>query len=103
MICTADSPGLLEAKLARSGATRGRNQVTSPHFIVFANEKGGTGKSTTAVHHRRRAGRAATGAASTSITPAHTTRYLENRPPPSAGSAPTPAAAFGLEDQSEKR
>ena len=24
--------------------------MTSPHFIVFANEKGGTGKSTTAVH-----------------------------------------------------
>ena len=24
--------------------------MASPHFIVFANEKGGTGKSTTAVH-----------------------------------------------------
>src|SRR4028119_2028542 len=24
--------------------------MTNPHFIVFANEKGGTGKSTTAVH-----------------------------------------------------
>ena len=24
--------------------------MTQPHFIVFANEKGGTGKSTTAVH-----------------------------------------------------
>ena len=24
--------------------------MSQPHFIVFANEKGGTGKSTTAVH-----------------------------------------------------
>ena len=24
--------------------------MASPHFIIFANEKGGTGKSTTAVH-----------------------------------------------------
>src|SRR3954447_22314176 len=30
---------------------RGKDQaMTQPHFIVFANEKGGTGKSTTAVH-----------------------------------------------------
>src|SRR5512132_2414920 len=30
---------------------RGKGQaMAQPHFIVFANEKGGTGKSTTAVH-----------------------------------------------------
>src|SRR5215218_9433923 len=30
---------------------RGKDQsMAQPHFIVFANEKGGTGKSTTAVH-----------------------------------------------------
>jgi len=28
--------------------------MTQPHFIVFANEKGGTGKSTTAVTPRLR-------------------------------------------------
>src|SRR3954451_19684076 len=27
-----------------------RSSMAQPHFIVFANEKGGTGKSTTAVH-----------------------------------------------------
>src|SRR5215204_5257083 len=27
-----------------------RSSMTQSHFIVFANEKGGTGKSTTAVH-----------------------------------------------------
>ena len=31
-----------------------------PHFIVFANEKGGTGKSTTAVHTASRSPRRAT-------------------------------------------
>ena len=29
---------------------RGKRAMGQPHFIVFANEKGGTGKSTTAVH-----------------------------------------------------
>src|SRR5919107_4108447 len=44
-------------RYTRSGAAvvepRGksaRGTMTQPHFIVFANEKGGTGKSTTAVH-----------------------------------------------------
>ncbi|HEY6662232.1 MAG TPA: division plane positioning ATPase MipZ [Sphingomicrobium sp.] len=55
--------------------------MTSPHFIVFANEKGGTGKSTTAVHtaialaasgHR-------VGALDLDGRQRTMTRYLENR------------------------
>jgi chromosome partitioning protein len=53
----------------------------SPHFIIFANEKGGTGKSTTAVHCA--VALAATGkkvAALDLDTRQRTTgRYLENR------------------------
>ena len=36
--------------MARRGIVRGASAMGQPHFIVFANEKGGTGKSTTAVH-----------------------------------------------------
>jgi len=55
--------------------------MTQPHFIVFANEKGGTGKSTTAVHtaialaasgHR-------VGAIDLDSRQRTMTRYLENR------------------------
>ena len=55
--------------------------MTQPHFIVFANEKGGTGKSTTAVHtavalaasgHR-------VGALDLDSRQRTLTRYLENR------------------------
>ena len=55
--------------------------MTQPHFIVFANEKGGTGKSTTAVHtaialassgHR-------VGVLDLDSRQRTTTRYLENR------------------------
>ncbi len=55
--------------------------MTNPHFVVFANEKGGTGKSTTAVHtavalaasgHR-------VGALDLDNRQRTTTRYLENR------------------------
>src|SRR5947209_9080859 len=55
--------------------------MSQPHFIVFANEKGGTGKSTTAVHtaialaasgHR-------VGALDLDSRQRTMTRYLENR------------------------
>ena len=55
--------------------------MQQPHFIVFANEKGGTGKSTTAVHtaialaasgHR-------VGALDLDSRQRTMTRYLENR------------------------
>src|SRR5207302_10418458 len=55
--------------------------MAHPHFIVFANEKGGTGKSTTAVHtavalaasgHR-------VGALDLDSRQRTMTRYLENR------------------------
>src|SRR5690349_23977751 len=55
--------------------------MSQPHFIVFANEKGGTGKSTTAVHtavalaasgHR-------VGALDLDTRQRTMTRYLENR------------------------
>src|SRR5438046_1777725 len=61
---------------------RGKDQaMPQPHFIVFANEKGGTGKSTTAVHtaialaasgHR-------VGALDLNSRQRTMTRYLENR------------------------
>ena len=61
---------------------RGKDQsMSQPHFIVFANEKGGTGKSTTAVHtaialaasgHR-------VGALDLDSRQRTMTRYLENR------------------------
>ena len=41
-----------------------------PHFIVFANEKGGTGKSTTAVHTASRSPRRATASARSTSTSA---------------------------------
>src|SRR6476620_11339539 len=50
-ICTPDSPQLLFVSEGALGQRSGKDQAMSqPHFIVFANEKGGTGKSTTAVH-----------------------------------------------------
>ena len=55
--------------------------MAQPHFIVFANEKGGTGKSTTAVHTA--IALAATGHSVAALDldsrQRTTTRYLENR------------------------
>jgi chromosome partitioning protein len=78
--------------------------MSQPHFIVFANEKGGTGKSTTAVHtaialaasgHR-------VGALDLDSRQRTTTRYLENRDATIRRTGePLPRAAFEvLEDQS---
>src|SRR4028119_284891 len=55
--------------------------MTSPHFIVFANEKGGTGKSTTAVHTAVALAAAGHRGATLDLDHRHrtTTRYLENR------------------------
>ena len=61
--------------------SKGAAAMANPHFIVFANEKGGTGKSTTAVHtavalaasgHR-------VGALDLDSRQRTTGRYLENR------------------------
>ena len=55
--------------------------MAQPHFIVFANEKGGTGKSTTAVHTA--IALAATGHSVAALDldsrQRTMTRYLENR------------------------
>ena len=55
--------------------------MAQPHFIVFANEKGGTGKSTTAVHTA--VALAATGQSVAALDldsrQRTMTRYLENR------------------------
>ena len=55
--------------------------MSQPHFLVFANEKGGTGKSTTAVHTA--VALAAAGHRVAALDLDHrqrtTTRYLENR------------------------
>ena len=67
--------------MARRGNLRGERAMSQPHFIVFANEKGGTGKSTTAVHtavalaasgHR-------VGALDLDLRQRTMTRYLDNR------------------------
>ena len=56
MICTALGPPIEAGRRAPCGSRTAIDQVSRsrrcavPHFIVFANEKGGTGKSTTAVH-----------------------------------------------------
>src|SRR4051812_48771451 len=50
-ICTVTAPQLILRPEGALGQRRGKDQaMAQPHFIVFANEKGGTGKSTTAVH-----------------------------------------------------
>jgi chromosome partitioning protein len=79
--------------------------MSQPHFIVFANEKGGTGKSTTAVHtaialaasgHR-------VGALDLDSRQRTMTRYLENRDATMRRlDAQLPRAAYEvLDDQSE--
>jgi chromosome partitioning protein len=79
--------------------------MTQPHFIVFANEKGGTGKSTTAVHtaialaasgHR-------VGALDLDSRQRTMTRYFENRDATTRRlEKELPTAAYEvLEDQSE--
>ena len=85
---------------------RGKDQAwTQPHFIVFANEKGGTGKSTTAVHtaialaasgHR-------VGALDLDSRQRTMTRYFENRGATTRRLATElPQANYEvLEDQSE--
>src|SRR5437899_7332859 len=50
-ICTCQRPRLIFLHRAALAHVPGeRSSMSNPHFIVFANEKGGTGKSTTAVH-----------------------------------------------------
>ena len=80
--------------------------MAQPHFIVFANEKGGTGKSTTAVHTA--VALAATGHAVAALDldsrQRTTTRYLENRDATMRRlGVQLPQAAYKvLEDQSEE-
>ena len=80
--------------------------MAQPHFIVFANEKGGTGKSTTAVHTA--IALAATGhsvgALDLDSRQRTTTRYLENRDATMRRlRVQLPQAAYKvLEDQSEE-
>jgi chromosome partitioning protein len=80
--------------------------MSQPHFIVFANEKGGTGKSTTAVHtavalaasgHR-------VGALDLDSRQRTMTRYLENRAATMRRlEKELPQAAYEvLEDQTEE-
>jgi chromosome partitioning protein len=80
--------------------------MAQPHFIVFANEKGGTGKSTTAVHTA--VALAATGHSVAALDldsrQRTTTRYLENRDATMRRlGVQLPQAAYRvLEDQSEE-
>jgi len=80
--------------------------MAQPHFIVFANEKGGTGKSTTAVHTA--IALAATGHSVAALDldsrQRTTTRYLENRDATMRRlGVQLPQAAYKvLEDQSEE-
>jgi chromosome partitioning protein len=80
--------------------------MAQPHFIVFANEKGGTGKSTTAVHTA--IALAATGHSVAALDldsrQRTMTRYLENRDATMRRlSTPLPQAIYKvLEDQSHE-
>jgi chromosome partitioning protein len=80
--------------------------MTQPHFIVFANEKGGTGKSTTAVHTA--VALAATGHSVAALDldsrQRTMTRYLENRDATMRRlNVPLPQARYQvLEDQSHE-
>jgi len=80
--------------------------MAQPHFIVFANEKGGTGKSTTAVHTA--VALAATGHSVAALDldsrQRTTTRYLENRDATMRRlGVQLPQAAYKVfEDQSEE-
>ncbi len=71
--------GIIKAKKIKA-----RNQgvqMASPHFIVFANEKGGTGKSTTAVHSAVALAAAGRRVAALDLDTRQRTlgRYLDNR------------------------
>lgn len=63
------------------GRHRGNRTLGGTHFIVFANEKGGTGKSTTAVHTAVALAAAGRRVATLDLDERQrtTTRYLENR------------------------
>ena len=80
--------------------------MNEPHFIVFANEKGGTGKSTTAVHTAVALAAAGQRVAALDLDSRQrtTTRYLENRAATIRRlgvDLPQPAFAV-LDDQSEE-
>src|ERR1700712_2749356 len=80
--------------------------MSQPHFIVFANEKGGTGKSTTAVHTAiaLAASGHKVGALDLDSRQRTMTRYLENRDAPmrSLEKRELPYGAYEvLEDHSE--
>jgi len=79
--------------------------MTQPHFIVFANEKGGTGKSTTAVHTAIALAASGHSVAALDLDSRQRTmtRYLENRDATIRRlSADLPTARYAvLEEQSE--
>src|SRR6185295_674885 len=81
MVCTPPGPQLIFRRGGVSVARGKRSSMGQVHFIVFANEKGGTGKSTTAVHTA--IALAATGhhvgALDLDSRQRTMTRYLENR------------------------
>src|SRR4249919_3855831 len=80
-ICTRVTPQLIFAGAALALAPGERSSMSQPHFIVFANEKGGTGKSTTAVHTAIALAAAGhrVGALDLDQRQRTMTRYLENR------------------------
>src|SRR5690606_6398351 len=87
-ICTAERAPI-EAEQASFERTWGQVQEgqagkmagETPHFIVFANEKGGTGKSTTAVHSAVALAAAGRRVAAVDLDTRQRTlgRYLDNR------------------------
>ena len=81
--------------------------MSQPHFIVFANEKGGTGKSTTAVHTAiaLAASNHRVGVLDLDSRQRTTTRYLENRDATVRRTGETlPIATYEvLEDQTTAR
>src|SRR4051812_21709419 len=80
-VCTLPEPQLFLAWGGVSMPQGKRSSMRQPHFIVFANEKGGTGKSTTAVHTAIALGATGhrVGALDLDGRQRTMTRYLENR------------------------
>jgi len=71
----------MKGHVAASPQQEGTDSLVAPHRIVFANEKGGTGKSTTAVHVAIALAYQGANVAAIDLDPRQRTlfRYLENR------------------------
>ncbi len=99
MLATRQARVCLPATLDESKISIVALPIVSPHRIVFANEKGGTGKSTTAVHTAIALAYMGAKVAALDLDPRQRTlhRYLENRAETERRRGITlPGARFGV-------